>query len=309
MSITSICYTTLMVLVAVAALACAGGAPTATTPPVATRNPQPTAPATATPQQPVVTAAPAPQSEKLPPAQPQAESGATTSQDRPTLKVGEVWLNSPLDPVEGGGASYNAGLSETLFRLSATTLSAEPWLATGATPVDPLTWTIELRPGVKFHNGNLMDAQAVKASLERSIRLSPSSADTLAIDSTVVEDEQTITVTTTEPRSILPGLLTDPAVAITDAAAADAAGEGNFISAGALTGPYIPTEYILRERLSTVANDNYWGGAPPLAGIEHLAIPDTNSRELALQAGDIDVAINISPEGTQTINTRPDLHS
>ena len=182
MSITSICYKTLIVLAAVATLACAGGAPAApsgTTPPVATSNPQPTAPATATPQQPVVTAAPAPQPEKSPPAQPQAESGATTGQDRPTLKVGEVWLSSPLDPVEGGGASYNAGLSETLFRLSATTLSAEPWLATGATPVDPLTWTIELRPGVKFHNGNLMDAQAVKASLERSIRLSPSSADTL----------------------------------------------------------------------------------------------------------------------------------
>ena len=223
--------------------------------------------------------------------------------------MGEVWLTSPLDPVESGEAAYQAGMSETLFRLSGTTLSTEPWLATGATPVDPLTWKIEIRPGVKFHNGDVMDAQAVKASLERSIRLSPSSAEALAISSIVVEDEQTITVTTTEPRSILPGLLSDYAVAITDAAAADAAGEGNFIAAGALTGPYIPTEYIQRERLSSVANDNYWGGAPLLAGIEFLAIPDTNSRELALQAGDIDIAVNISPEGTQTINSRPDLHS
>ena len=312
MSITNICCKTLMVLAAVAALACAGGAPAApsgTTPPVAVSEPQPTAPAAAAVQQPVVTAAPAPQSETSPPAQPQAESKAATTQDRPTLKVGEVWLSSPLDPAEGGEAAYQAGMSETLFRLSGTTLGAEPWLATGATPVDPLTWTIEIRPGVKFHNGNVMDAQAVKASLERSIRLSPASAETLAIDSIVVEDEQTITVTTTEPRSILPGLLTNYAVAITDAAAADAAGEGNFIAAGALTGPYIPTEYVQKELLSSVANDDYWGGAPLLAGIEYLAIPDTNSRELALQAGDIDVAVNISPEGTQTINTRPDLHS
>ena len=135
------------------------------------------------------------------------------------------------------------------------------------------------------------------------------SAETLAIDSIVVQDEQTIIVTTTDPRSILPGLLTDPAVAITDVAAADAAGESNFIAAGALTGPYIPTEYIQQERLNSTANDNYWGGSPPLAGIDHIAISDTNSRELALQAGDIDVAVNISPEGTQTINTRPDLHS
>ena len=124
-----------------------------------------------------------------------------------------------------------------------------------------------------------------------------------------VKDAQTITVTTIDPRPTLPGLLTSPATAITDAAAADAAGEGNFIAAGALTGPYIPTEYILEERLSSVANDGYWGGTPPLAGIEHLAIPDTNSRELALQAGDIDVAINVSPTGAQVIDSQPGMHS
>ncbi len=293
-------------------LAVACGSPAATSETVATTSGSAaaaTAPAAAVPQQAVATAAPASDTASSSPAQQQAQPADSTAADRPTLKVGEVWLTSPLDPVEGGEAAYQAGMSETLFRLSGTTLSTEPWLATGATPVDPLTWKIEIRPGVKFHNGAVMDAEAVKASLERSIRLSPSSAETLAISSIVVEDEQTITVTTTEPRSILPGLLTDYAVAITDAAAADAAGEGNFIAAGALTGPYIPTEYIQKERLSSVANDNYWGGAPLLAGIEYLAIPDTNSRELALQAGDIDVAINISPEGTQTINTRPDLHS
>jgi peptide/nickel transport system substrate-binding protein len=140
-----------------------------------------------------------------------------------------------------------------------------------------------------------MDAQAVKASLERAIRLSPAAADTLSVDTITVEDGQTITIKTTVQQPTLPGLLILPALAITDAAAADTAGEGNFIAAGALTGPYIPTEYTPKERLNSVANDDYWGGTPPLAGIEHVAIPDTNSRELALQAGDIDVAVNVSP--------------
>ena len=175
--------------------------------------------------------------------------------------------------------------------------------------MDPLTWEIKLRSGVRFHNGAVMDAEAVKASLERTIRLSTASADALGIDTIVANDDQTITITTLEPRPTMPGLLTTPAVAITDAAAADAAGEGNFIMAGALTGPYIPTEYIQKERLSSVANDNYWGGVPPLSGIEHVAIPDTNSRELALQAGDIDIAVNISPEGAQAINVHPEMRS
>ena len=200
-------------------------------------------------------------------------------------------------------------MSENLFRLSPTNFSPVPWLATKAADVDPTTWRIDLRSGVRFHNGAVMDAEAVKASLERTIRLSEASASALGIEGIAVNDEHTITITTVEPRPTLPGLLTNPALAITDAAAADAAGEGNFLQARALTGPYIPTEYIQKERLSSVANDDYWGGAPPLAGIEHIAIPDTNSRELALQAGDIDVAVNISPEGAKTIDAHPELES
>ena len=196
-----------------------------------------------------------------------------------------------------------------MFRLSGTDLSPEPWLATSAEQIDPLTWEIVLREDVKFHNGSMMDAEAVKASLERTIRLSAASADNLGIDSVSAKDDHTIMVTTTEPRPTLPGLLTSPATAITDAAAVDAAGEDNFIAAGALTGPYIPTEYIQKERLSSVANDDYWGGMPPLAGIEHFAIPDTNSRELALQSGDIDIAINISPNGAATIDAQPGMYS
>ena len=246
---------------------------------------------------------------KKPAAAPAQTESAAEAEDppaeRPILNSGVIWLDSPLDPVESGWVANQSGMSENLFRLSGSTLSPEPWLATEATQVDPLTWRIGIRTGVKFHNGNVMDAQAVKASLERAIRLSPASADILSIDTITVEDEQTITITTTAPQPTLPGLLITPALAITDAVAADAAGEGNIIAARAMTGPYIPTEYVQLERLHSVANDDYWGGAPPLAGINHVAIPDTNSRELALQAGDVDVIINVSPNGAQVINDHP----
>ena len=292
------------------AMACgAPAAPSGTAQPVAGSDPHPTAPAAAAPQQPVATAAPARQSEQSSAAQRQTAPAAANVLDRPTLNAGVIWLDSPFDPALGGWVASQSGMSENLFRLSPTNFSPEPWLATEATHVDPLTWEIKLRSGVKFHNGSVMDAAAVKASLERTIRLSEASADSLGIDNIVVNDAQTITITTLEPRPTLPGLLTTPGLAITDAAAADAAGEGNLLRAGALTGPYVPTEYIQKERLSSVANDDYWAGPPPLAGIEHVAIPDTNSRELALQAGDIDVAVNISPEGAQTIDAHPELQS
>ncbi len=297
-------------LVLLLALACgAPAAPSGMTPSATGSDPGPTAPVAAVPQQPVVTVAPAHRSERSYAASQPAAPAAANVLDRPTLKAGVIWLDSPLDPVQGGWIVSQSGMSENLFRLSASDLSPEPWLATGAEQIDPLTWEIELRSGVKFHNGAAMDALAVKASLERTIRKSEASADALGIDNIVVNDPHTITISTLEPRPTLPGLLTTPAVAITDASAADAAGEGNFLHAGALTGPYVPTEYVQKERLSSVANDDYWGGTPPLAGIEHIAIPDTNSRELALQAGDIDVAVNISPEGAQTIGAHLNLQT
>ena len=292
------------------AVACgAPAAPSSTAPPAAVSNPQPTAPAAAAPQQPAATAAPVQQSEKSSPAQAKAEPTEASTAARPTLKAGVIWLDSPLDPVEGGYVSTQSALSETLFRLSGTTLSPEPWLATDATHVEPLTWEIGIREGVKFHNGNVMDAQAVKASLERAIRLSAAAADTLSVDTITVENDQTISITTTAPQPTLPGLLILPALAITDAAAAPDPGEGDFIAAGALTGPYMPTEYAPKEYLNSVANDDYWGGTPPLAGIDHVAIPDTNSRELALQAGDIDVAVNVSPDGAMAVNANQGTHT
>lgn len=292
----------------VVSMACgAPSAPSENAPASAATQPPALAAATVAPQPPAqATAA----SERAAPATAAVEPASTVADaevERPTLNAGVIWLSTPLDPVESGWVASQSGMSENLFRLSASNLGPEPWLATGATQIDPLTWEIGIRAGVVFHNGKAMDAQAVKDSLDRTARLSAGAAESLAIDSVAVKDEQTIIVTTIEPRPTLPGLLTTPAVAITDAVAADAAGEGNFIEAGALTGPYMPTHYVVEERLESVAYDDYWGGRPPLAGINHIAIPDTNSRELALQAGDVDVVINLSPEGVQVIEAEPGL--
>jgi len=251
---------------------------------------------------------PAKQQAEVPAAPAQTEPVAAVEEppeERPTLEVGVIWLSTPMDPAESGWVPSQSGLSENLFRLSAADMSPEPWLATYAEPLDELSWEIGLREGVTFHNGNVMDAEAVKASLERTVTLNAGMADQLAIDEVSVKDAHTIIITTSKPNPTLPGRLTGPAVGIHDAVAADAAGEGNFMEAGALTGPYIATHFVMGEVLETVANDNYWGGTPPLAGVNHIAIPDGNSRELALQAGDVDIAINLSPEGAQIIDANP----
>ena len=157
----------LLGLVLLTAVAC--GSPAAT--------PENTPPPAATEAPALPTATTVPQRSAQATDTPEPPPAASAEADRPTLTAGVIWLDSPLDPVKSGWVANQSGMSENLFRLSATTLSPEPWLAMDAVQVDPLTWEITLRTDVKFHNGAAMDAQAVKASLERTLRLSPASAE------------------------------------------------------------------------------------------------------------------------------------
>lgn len=229
--------------------------------------------------------------------------------ERPTLTAGVAWLVESLDPADSGWSTSRFGMSENLFRLSATDLQPEPWLATGARFVDPLTWEISLRQDVQFYNGDQMDAAAVKSSLERVIASSPAVANMLRVDSISVPAPDTIVITTTEPKPTLPGMLTTPATGIVHAEAADRMGIEAFRYAPVLTGPFIPTEYAENEYLKSVANDNYWGGRPALAGVNYIGLPDVSSRELALQAGDVHLVTNISPGGAEFIDAHPDFRT
>ena len=51
-----------------------------------------------------------------------------------------------------------------------------PWLAESWRVVNPTTWEFKIRKGVKFHNGEEVDAEAVKFSLERLIESRPEDA-------------------------------------------------------------------------------------------------------------------------------------
>ncbi len=114
-----------------------------------------------------------------------------------TLRVGVPLLLQPPDPVIGGFNAVNTGLAETLFKLGRD-LQPEPWLATGARRLDGHSWEITLQQGVQFHNGTLMDAAAVKASLERAVAKSPTVKVLLDIARLEVKAPFTLTITTLE---------------------------------------------------------------------------------------------------------------
>lgn len=251
-------------------------------------------------------AAPATPSAKaipVPTQAPKTEATLPAKAEEKSLRVGLPFLftNQPADPAKGGGFQLiQMGLAETLFKLSKD-LRPEPWLASGARQLDEKTWEIILRQGVKFHNGALMDASAVKASLERALTKSPVAKAVLDVARIEVKNPSTVIIVTNNPSPILPGLLTEPASAIVDAAAAEAMGDNAFAERPVLTGPFKVERLQIDRELVAVRHREYWGPLPLVGRVIISYLPDNNTRVLALQSGDIDIAQYIAPESVPTV--------
>ena len=123
-------------------------------------------------------------------------------------------LEKTINPHDeySGWACIRYGVGETLVRYS-DKMEVEPWLATSWKNVDPLTWELTLKDGVKFHSGRAMDAAAVKECLEALVKNHDRAPKDLMIDS-IEANDQKLTIKTKEPRPALlhslGGQLLDP---------------------------------------------------------------------------------------------------
>ncbi|MDP8971407.1 MAG: ABC transporter substrate-binding protein [Actinomycetota bacterium] len=161
----------------------------------------------------------------------------------------------------------------------------EPLLATEWELRAPNTWRFRLREGVTFHDGQRFTAEAVKYTFDRiaqagggTLRLGP--------ESTVVVDELTVDVTPTKENRRLVEQLVHPANSIV--APGSKPGERPVG-----TGPFRFVEYRPKEQLVVERNDDYWGEPATLEQITFRFIPEANSRRLALEAGDVDVMLDV----------------
>src|SRR5262245_35682256 len=94
-----------------------------------------------------------------------------------------------------------ANMYETLVGRDAN-LALRPGLAVSWRAVDPTTWEFKLRPGVKFHNGEPLNAQAVKFSFERMLNPQtkwPGAGALRLIKATTIVDDLTVRFTTERP--------------------------------------------------------------------------------------------------------------
>src|SRR5262249_10175715 len=134
------------------------------------------------------------------------------------------------------------------------TIRVKPSLAVSWTNIDPLTWQIKLRDGVKFHDGNALTADDVIFSLNRAKDIpnspAPFSGNVASIASMKAIDPLTIEFKTKAPT---PDFIEQVGfVYIVEKAVAEKASIEDFNSGKAAigTGPYKFKEWVPGDHLS-----------------------------------------------------------
>jgi peptide/nickel transport system substrate-binding protein len=161
---------------------------------------------------------------------------------------------------------------------------AQSWRA-----VDDTTWEFKLRPGLRFHDGAVVEAEDIAASLRRvpNVRNSPSSFLPYVRPVAAVEvvDAATLRIRTREPYPLLPNALSRIAILPRSLETAETA---DFNSGRAMigTGPFRFTAYTPGDRLDLEAVDP---GKTPWKLVTFRFVPNNAGRVAALLSNDVDV--------------------
>ena len=179
---------------------------------------------------------------------------------------------------------------------------AVPVLAESWELVDETTWRFKLRSGIKFSNGEPMDAQAVKTTFdfitsEAGQKFSQSRTLGVFIAETNVIDALTVEVKTPTPNPLLPKFTSSQSIIATKAFA-DVGIEG-FTNSPIGTGPYVVN--WSGESATATPFAGSWQSRGNVDKIEFLVLPEAPSRTAALISRQIDVNISVGPDEVQQI--------
>jgi peptide/nickel transport system substrate-binding protein len=211
-----------------------------------------------------------------------------------TLRIGLAEDPDVLDPTMARtyvGRIVFAALCDKLFDIDEK-LNIVPQLALShEISADGKEVTIKLRPGVKFQDGEPLDAEAAKFSLERHLTFPGSfrKPELASIDHVDVVDPLTIKLVLKAPFSPLIAQLTDRAGMMVSPKAAKAAGD-KFGLHPVCAGPYKFVERVQQDRIVLEKFADYWNKDNVFIDrIVYLPIVDATVRLANLKSGGLDL--------------------
>src|SRR4051795_4991462 len=216
------------------------------------------------------------------------------AQAQTTLRIGLAEDPDILDPTLARtyvGRIVFATFCDKLFDIDEK-LNIVPQLALShETSADGKEVTIKLRPGVKFHDGEMFDAEAAKFSLDRHLTMQGSfrKPELAAIDHVDVVDPLTIKLTLKAPYSPLVAQLTDRAGMMVFSKAAKEEGD-KFGLHPVCAGPYKFVERVQQDRIVFEKFADYWNkDNVSIDRVVFLPIVDATVRLANLKSGGLDL--------------------
>ncbi len=220
-----------------------------------------------------------------------------------TLVIGSGQACATLDPANAYDGWYTVryGISETLTKMN-DDMTISGWLITDdyTASEDYTTWTFHIWEGIIFSNGDVVDAAAVKASLERVFAESNRGTDYFT-PVQITADGQTLTITCDRPEPILPNKLADPLFVVIDTAAdlSDIQDKGPVGC-----GPFVVESFDpVKKECVVVRNATYYGGEVKADRIDFVYTEDQSALTMGLLAGDFDAVYNVSMSDIASFET------
>jgi len=230
----------------------------------------------------------------------------TADREGGTLTFGEFIAPTALDPAATTGAKGVIGGAEdlaiyaALMRYDPASGKFEPWVAQSLTAnANASEWTLELRTGVVFGNGDPLTATAVKASIQRigepALRSSNASFLANIVDMAVIDDT-TLVFKLAAPWGSFPTFLAGEGGMIVNTKVAAALGAGFAkMPKGAGVGPYEPVKFTPSEEIVLQAKPNWWGGPVCIQQLRFIRLNGAQVTYDALKSGTVDMAFLREP--------------
>ncbi len=178
-----------------------------------------------------------------------------------------------------------------------------PCLATEWSWDDDTHLRLKLREGVKFHNGEDFTADDVLYTLER-IKVGSASASLYGPfdpENSYAEDDYTVVIAFTGNFAPALNFLTNGRAYIVPHDYMVENGEEALNQNPIGTGPFKFQEWVISSHCNMVRNDEYWGEKPSFENLQVRFITDDTARMVALETGELDIALQIQESDINSI--------
>ena len=162
--------------------------------------------------------------------------------------------------------------------------------------VDDTTWRFHLREGNTFHNGEPLDANAVKWNIDRvrhPIGDIPLYQQWAFVKEVIVVDDLTVDITTEEPHAYFEYDVSYNGCELIPPAYFEEVGQEEFNRNPVGSGPFTLVELSENDRYVFQAWDDYHSGRPEVDRVVFQVIPEPSAQVAALLAGQIDMMTGV----------------